>query len=204
MSEIVKSETGTAESGGARLPEADASRGLSRRTLLQLGAAASVSMMIAPRAVLAVESKPRTLSFNNLHTGETLKTTYWAEGGYIPGALEEINWVLRDFRTGDVLPIDPGLLDILSRLRDKLDSSATYGIISGYRSPATNKMLNQKSDGVAVKSMHTRGKAIDVRLEGRDLKDVHGAALALKAGGVGYYPRSNFVHLDTGRVRRWG
>jgi len=178
-------------------------RPLDRRDVLRFGAVATASLLLAPRMVFAAD-KPRMISFDNLHTGETLKTTYWADGGYVRGALKEIDWVLRDFRTGDIKPIDPGLLDILSVLRERLETTAPYGIISGYRSPATNAMLHEKSDGVALKSYHTRGMAIDVRLGDRALKDLRRTALSLKAGGVGYYPRSNFVHLDTGPVRRWG
>ena len=178
-------------------------RRLSRRSVLQFGAVGAASLLIAPQTVFAAD-KPRSISFDNLHTGETLKTTYWADGGYVRDALKEIDWVLRDFRTGDIKAIDPGLLDILNALHKQLDSTAPYGIISGYRSPATNAMLHENSNGVATKSLHMRGMAIDVRLGDRALKDLHKAALSLKAGGVGYYPRSNFVHLDTGRVRHWG
>ena len=178
-------------------------RSVSRRSVLQFGAVATASLLIAPQTVFAAD-KPRSISFDNLHTGEKLKTTYWEDGGYVRGALKEIDWVLRDFRTGDVKPIDPGLLDILNALHKRLDSSDPYGIISGYRSPATNAMLHEHSKGVATKSLHMRGMAIDVRLGDRALKDLHKAALSLKAGGVGYYPRSDFVHIDTGRVRHWG
>ncbi len=179
-------------------------RALTRRNILRLGTVASVSLAVAPRAVFAREAAPRTISFNNLHTGEKLKTTFWADGGYVRESLGEINWVLRDFRTGDVEPIDPELLDILYALRERLDTKTPFDVISGYRSPATNAMLNSHSDGVAKKSFHTRGMAIDVRLDDRKLSDLHKAALSLKAGGVGYYPRSDFVHVDTGPVRRWG
>lgn len=179
-------------------------RSLSRRHVIRLGAAASLALAMAPRAVLAREATPRTLAFNNLHTGETLKTVFWADGGYVRESLGEINRVLRDFRTGDVSPIDPELLDVLYTLRERLETNMPFEVISGYRSPATNAMLNARSDGVAKKSFHTRGMAIDIRLEDRKLSDLRGAALALGAGGVGYYPRSGFVHVDTGPVRRWG
>lgn len=179
-------------------------RSLTRRNILCLGAAASLSLAVAPRTVLAREAAPRTISFNNLHTGEKLKTTFWADGVYVRDALGEINWVLRDFRTGDVTQIDPELLDVLYALRERMETKNPFDVISGYRSPATNAMLNARSDGVAKKSFHTRGKAIDIRLEDRKLADLHRAALSLKAGGVGYYPRSDFVHVDTGPVRRWG
>jgi uncharacterized protein YcbK (DUF882 family) len=145
----------------------------------------------------------RRLSLQNLHTGERLATEYYANGRYMPGALEEINRVLRDFRTGDVHAIDPNLLDLLNTLSTRMETSAPFHVISGFRSPRTNSLLNGKSSGVATKSLHMQGKAIDVRLPGRQLKNLHTAALSLEKGGVGFYPSSDFVHVDTGRVRRW-
>jgi uncharacterized protein YcbK (DUF882 family) len=114
-----------------------------------------------------------------------------------------VNRALRDFRTGDIHPIAPGLLDLLSRLHEKLGSHEPFQVISGYRSPRTNATLHQHSSGVASRSLHMQGMAIDIRLEGTALSNLRGAALALKAGGVGYYPSSDFVHVDVGRVRRW-
>ncbi len=145
----------------------------------------------------------RSLSFYNTHTAETLKTVYWAQGQYFPEALAEIDFILRDFRSGDVKPIAPRLLDLAHELRRTLNSSEPIQVISGYRSPATNAMLAAHGGGVASHSLHLLGEALDLRLPGRDLKEVHRAALALARGGVGYYPRSNFVHIDIGRVRRW-
>jgi len=146
----------------------------------------------------------RVASFDNLHTGETLRTVYWAEGGYVPEALREIDHVLRDFRTDEVLSIDPALIDLLFALRREMGSTAAFGVISGYRSPATNARLQRNGGGgVATRSLHMVGKAIDIRLPGRRLRDLREAALGLRGGGVGYYPRSNFVHVDTGRVRFW-
>jgi uncharacterized protein YcbK (DUF882 family) len=145
----------------------------------------------------------RSLSFYNTHTGESLKTVYWAQGDYFPEALNEISHILRDHYSGDVKAIAPGLLDLAHRLRRVLDVDAPIHIISGYRSPHTNAMLASRSGGVAKHSMHLDGAALDLRVPGRDLKDVHRAALALQGGGVGYYARSDFVHIDIGRVRRW-
>lgn len=162
---------------------------------------------LAPRTALASVALPvqaeRSLSFYNTHTGESLKTVYWAQGQYSPEALAEVDFILRDFRSGDVKPIAPHLLDLAHELRRRLGSNEPIQIISGYRSPATNAMLAAHSGGVASHSLHLVGEALDLRLPGRDLKDVHRAALALAGGGVGYYPRSNFVHIDIGRVRRW-
>ncbi|MGB2831785.1 MAG: DUF882 domain-containing protein [Methylotenera sp.] len=151
----------------------------------------------------AKETVVRELAFHNLHTGENLKAEYWSEGGYLPDALAGIDHILRDFRTNQVLPIDPQLLDLLHNLRSTLGTNQPFQIISGYRSPATNANLAANSDGVAKKSLHMQGKAIDLRVEGTALKDLRQAALSLQGGGVGYYPGSNFVHVDIGRLRSW-
>ena len=148
-------------------------------------------------------TKPRKLSFYNLHTDEKLAVTYWSKGQYDAVALDEIDHFLRDWRTGDTHPIDPVLLDVLSKLRAKLQTTKPFHVISGYRSPKTNATLASANDGVARKSLHMQGKAIDIALPGHSLKKLQRAAIALQAGGVGYYPRSGFIHLDTGRVRTW-
>lgn len=145
----------------------------------------------------------RALAFYNTHTGESFKAVYWAQGNYFPEALSGIDFILRDFRSGDVKPIAPHLLDLAHEVQRMLQSTAPIHIISGYRSPATNAALAARSGGVAKHSLHLEGEALDLRLPGRELADVHRAALALKRGGVGYYPRSNFVHIDIGRVRTW-
>jgi uncharacterized protein YcbK (DUF882 family) len=178
-------------------------KGLSRRRLLQAGALCSVSLALLPRDVLARANAERAIFLDNLHTGESLKTLFWQDGRYVPDALQEINHVLRDYRTDEVKDIDPSLLDLLYVLRKKLDTSEPFGVISGYRSPATNAMLRQAGHGVAKHSYHMKGMAIDIRLPDHRLADLHRAALSLKAGGVGYYPASNFVHVDTGPVRHW-
>lgn len=148
-------------------------------------------------------SEPRALAFYHTHTGERLRVTYAANGAHIPAALDEINHFLRDFRTGDVHPIDPLLLDVLHALRRRAGGSGTYEIISAYRSPRTNEMLRQASDGVAQRSLHMDGKAMDVRLTGVRIARLRDEAAALEAGGVGFYPDSQFIHVDTGRVRKW-
>jgi uncharacterized protein YcbK (DUF882 family) len=177
--------------------------GLTRRRLLHMGAVCSVGLVVAPTAVLAKRGPERALAFHNLHTGESLKTAFRADGDYVPEAMARINQVLRDHRSGEVGPIDPRLLDLLYVLRRKVDSRETFHVISGYRSPATNDKLRRSGRGVAKNSFHTKGMAIDVRLPGRHLADLRKAALTLRRGGVGYYPNSNFVHVDTGPVRRW-
>jgi uncharacterized protein YcbK (DUF882 family) len=174
-----------------------------RRRFLKFGLAAIASAAVWP-AQAARPMDRRHLSFENLHTGERLDTVYWVNGAYQPGALHSINVLLRDFRNGQVYPIDRKLLDLLVQLRTRLHSSAPIQVISGYRSPETNAMLASYSDGVAAGSLHMEGMAIDIRIPGRSLRQVHQVALNLAEGGVGYYPRSDFVHVDTGRVRRWG
>lgn len=147
----------------------------------------------------------RELSFYHTHTGKRLNVVYKRDGEFLGSALQEINDFLSDFRTGDVVEMDPELLDLIYDVRESLGSDGTYQIISAYRSPKTNEMLRNQSasSGVARKSQHVLGKAIDVRLEGVQTADLRDAALRLQRGGVGYYAKSDFVHMDTGRVRRW-
>ena len=166
-----------------------------------LGAAA----LGTPSLVIAKAKTPleRQLAFYHLHTGEKLRTTYWADGDYIAQELESLNYLLRDHRSGEIQPIDKNLLDLLYVLQQQVNNGNAYHIISGYRSPKTNAKLRQQSSGVAKRSLHMQGKAIDVRLPGVDLQQLRKAALNLRVGGVGYYPKSNFVHLDTGRHRFW-
>ena len=181
---------------------------LNRRSFLKTSA---VTLFAAP-ALLEAAAGPatslaglpeRSLSFYNLHTSESLKTVYWQRGEYLPLSLADINRVLRDHRTGEKHEIDPRLLDLLCDLRLRLDTRESLQIISGYRSPATNAMLHAKSEGVATRSLHMDGKAVDIRIPGRALSLLRKTALAMKAGGVGYYPSSDFVHVDIGRVRSW-
>ena len=147
----------------------------------------------------------RELSFYHTHTGKHLNVIYWQDGDYVDSALEEINAFLSDFRTGDRVEMDPALLDVIYDVRESLGGEGTYQIISAYRSPETNEMLRNRSasSGVATKSQHVLGKAIDVRLEGVKTAELRDAAIRLQRGGVGYYEKSDFVHMDTGRVRRW-
>lgn len=177
---------------------------ITRRTFLQ-GLVATGATIATP-AVLAraIESGERRLSLYNLHTGETLNTTYWADGIYVEDELTAVNRLLRDHRSDEVNPIDRKLLDRLYTLQQQLDSESTYQVISGYRSPASNAKLQKLSNGgVAKRSLHMQGRAIDIRLPGVELTHLRHAALKQKAGGVGFYERSNFVHLDTGRTRFW-
>lgn len=154
------------------------------------------------RAAVAAPHE-RILRFHNTHTGESLKSVFWAEGQFIPDALQDINRLLRDHRSNTIATIDPELLLLVQKVSAQFGSNNVVHIISGYRSPETNAKLAAASGGVAKHSMHLEGKAIDLRIPGKDLKQVHKAALALKGGGVGYYHDSQFVHMDTGRLRHW-
>jgi uncharacterized protein YcbK (DUF882 family) len=148
-------------------------------------------------------SANRSLSFDNLHTGEKTTVDYFENGKYIPDALSTINYLLRDFRNNEVHVIEPRLLDLLHMLHAKLGSNTAFGVISGYRSPATNLMLREHTEGVASHSLHMQGMAIDIHLADRSLGDLNCAAVALRLGGVGYYPGSDFIHVDVGPVRYW-
>lgn len=176
----------------------------SRRRFLKFTACAAAGLLATPAAFAKIGPlRERPLAFYNTHTGETLHTEYWAQGAYLPEGLAEINHILRDHRTNEVKAIAPHLLDLLYALQVKLGSRQAFHIISGYRSPATNAALQARSNGVAKRSLHLEGMAIDIFLPDRQLATVREAALSLAQGGVGYYPASNFVHVDVGRVRQW-
>ena len=157
----------------------------------------------APAVVTRAAADTKEVFLHNLHTGDTVKTVYWADGQYVDGALNEARHALRDWRNGAQHDMDPGLFDVFHELSARLETGRPFQIISGYRSPATNAMLVTKSDGVSSRSLHMEGKAVDVRLVGLPLVQLRELALARRAGGVGYYPGSDFVHLDVGRVRSW-
>lgn len=178
---------------------------IQRRDLLRfgLGAAAAAAAGAPATGALAALGGGRELTLRNLHTGESLTAAYWEAGRYVPDALAALNKVLRDHRTGEVHAMDPQLMDLLTSLAGKLETRPQFQVISGYRSPASNAKLHNKSSGVATKSLHMQGKAMDIRISGVQLSNVRAAALRLGRGGVGYYPASDFVHVDTGRVRQW-
>ena len=186
--------------------------GLDRRRFLGIGAAAA-ALALAPTRILAAASPAvaatapeRVLSFFNTHTGERLKAAYCCGGVYRPEALQDINHILRDFRANEIKAIDPRVLDLLHELNGTLETDQPFHIISGYRSPQTNALLRERggaTTGVASHSLHQVGQAIDIRVPGVTLDHLRGAARSLKIGGVGYYPSSNFVHVDVGRVRYW-
>lgn len=173
-----------------------------RRAFLRGVSGAAVACACA-RAASAITPEKRALSFANTHTGESLSIVYVENGTYIDFSLQRINHLLRDFRTGDVHSIDPGLLDILFDLRALANHNEPYQVICGYRSPATNALLRSRSSGVAEHSLHVQGRAIDVRLAGFPTPKLHELALGMRRGGVGFYAKSDFVHLDNGAVRSW-
>lgn len=175
-----------------------------RRRLLSAGAAFAVAPLLAlPVSARAAAARARTLRFLHTHTGETLSLAYAVADAYLTSALARVDWFLRDFRNGESRPIDPRLLDQLHALSELTGTSAPYEVISGYRSPATNALLQRRGGGVATHSLHLEGRAIDVRLGDVPLADLREAAMSIRAGGVGFYPQSRFVHLDTGPIRRW-
>jgi len=198
---------------------------LVRRTFLTLAASAGVVMASgeslasavaplttppttqAPPALATAPALPadevRRAFVHNLHTGETLNAVYWESGRYVPGALAEAMRVMRDWRNGQEHAMDPRLFDLLHAVQSRLEVNRPMQLISGYRSPATNRMLHAESGEVAAHSQHLIGKASDIRIEGVELANLHRAALSLKAGGVGFYPQSDFVHVDVGPVRQW-
>lgn len=167
-------------------------------SLVALGITASVT---PPKPVRAADA--RQLSFYHTHTRLSLDVVYYANGEYIDSALDEINRFLKDFRTGEITEMNPQLLDLLHDVRNELGSEEAYEVISAYRSPETNEMLRETTTGVARKSQHLKGNAIDVRLRGVRITTLRDTALRMERGGVGFYPRSDFVHMDMGPFRQW-
>src|SRR5262245_2016157 len=178
-----------------------------RRRFLS-GAAGMAVLVLTPCALRAAPrprsaaARTRALAFANLHTGERLEVAYSERGEYVSEALAHLDRLLRDHRTGEVHPIDPALFDLLYDVR-AATGGGVFEVISGFRSAATNRALRAQSGGIAEKSLHLVGKAIDVRLRGVETVQLRRAALRLARGGVGFYPGPDFVHLDTGRVRYW-
>jgi uncharacterized protein YcbK (DUF882 family) len=176
----------------------------SRRGFLTMGLGAAAALIVPNAAEAAVRRLPeRHIHLFNTHTGESLRTVYWAEGTYQTKTIAQISRFLRDHRNGQIHPMDPRLLDLMTSVQRKVGAKGAIHIISGYRSPASNAMLASYSDGVATHSLHTEGRAVDIRLPGHSVRNVGRAAKSLRAGGVGIYPDSNFVHMDTGRIRSW-
>jgi uncharacterized protein YcbK (DUF882 family) len=181
----------------------DDARSDGRRFFLRGLAGACASAVLAPQQLLAGPDDERVLSFVHTHTHERLTVPYFAGGKYLSAGLARLKTFLRDHRTGDEHEIDPTLYDLLNDLRLATGTRSPFQVISGYRSQRTNTMLRVHGSGVSRGSLHLKGRAIDIRLADVDTAKLRDAALELGRGGVGYYPTSDFVHVDTGRVRRW-
>lgn len=179
---------------------------LFRRDFLKLGFMVTGAVLNPFSTQAAFDSRPmkvKTLTFHNIQTDERLHVGFFLDGKYDTGALTKINYILRDHRNGEIIAIDVKLLDLLHAISNKTSRQVPLHVISGYRSPATNKLLRKKSTGVASKSLHMLGKAIDFRIPGFSTRQLGNVARKMKGGGVGYYPKSDFVHVDTGQVRYW-
>jgi uncharacterized protein YcbK (DUF882 family) len=201
MAAFAQSKLGAADPIGDLLQsQSDLAEGLPAEGLPAVAAPPAASSVV--RASTASHA-PRWLKLHNIHTQEKLEAVYFDKGEYVPDAVQALDKVLRDYRTGDVYSMHPELFDTLSALAQKTETKSHFQVISGYRSPRTNAMLHERSGQVAKRSLHMDGKAMDVYLEDVALDRLRAAALDLGRGGVGYYPVSNFVHVDVGPVRRW-
>lgn len=181
-------------------------RQLGRRDFLKYGVGGAIAAtipLISASSTQAASFSSWHLAFRNVHTGESFSGVYRVGDKYLPDAFDRINYVLRDFRTKEVFPLDPHVIDLIKIVHEKTGSKRPLEILSGYRSPRTNSMLRNASGGVARNSLHMYGQAIDMRLPGFKTRRLRDVARSLRAGGVGYYPRSDFIHVDTGEVRYW-
>lgn len=194
------------------LPNSDANKTLNRRSFLGLGAATLggviIPALVSPASAAnfkggVISEGARRLAFRNTHTGESFSGVYRVGNKYLPDAFKQINMVMRDFRTNQVYAMDPRVIDIIYTVHRMTGQHKPFEIISGYRSPKTNQMLRGKSSGVAKKSYHMKGQAIDLRMKDFSTKRIRDIAISLRAGGVGYYSKSDFIHVDTGDVRDW-
>lgn len=180
---------------------------MERRTFLKSGLTLSMSALLSVGSVTPALALPSggeyRVSFKSAHTGEVFSGTYRVGNKYLPQAFERINYVLRDFRANEVFPIDPRVVDIVAIVHKMTGARDPYSVLSGYRNPKTNASLRSGSDGVAKRSLHMSGQAIDVRLDNINPTRIRDLATKLKAGGVGYYSRSGFVHMDSGVFRTW-
>lgn len=188
--------------------EALVTESINRRRFLQWSAGTLIAgASLVPEVAWARRQKSeileKKLDLYNYHTGERVKAVYWAQGKYVSETIDDINHVLRDRHTDEMTTIDPKLLDLLHDLAQKVDARHPFYVISAYRSPQTNARLRKLRRGVAKHSQHMYGKAADFYIPGHQLATIRKAALSLRRGGVGYYPRSSFIHMDTGPVRSW-
>ena len=198
----------TIDRSGQRVSSIIIESAVTRRALLgglaTLTAMAAVPAFASSPALLTGAGDIRNLSRVNNRTGESLNTVYWTEGEYIPDALEAVDYIMRDWREDHVHRIDPRAIDILSATQHLLDCDEPFQVVSGYRTRRTNAMLRRRSRGVAKNSYHIKGMAVDIAMKTRSVRQISRAGLSLGAGGVGRYSRSQFVHLDSGPVRKWG
>ncbi len=179
---------------------------LDRRQLLKMGLVGilgAVTPILPVAKASAADFTSWRVAFRQGHTGESFSGVYRVGNRYLPEAFERLNYVLRDFRTDEVFPMDPRVLDVMSLIQKKVGGGRPMEVLSGYRSPKTNNRLRQASTGVARNSYHMYGQALDIRMPGYSTAKLRTVAGSLKAGGVGYYPKSNFVHIDTGKIRSW-
>ncbi len=187
------------------LPDSDAL--LSRRSVLKGGLTLSMSALISVASFKPALALPGNglynVSFSNQRSGETFSGVYRVGDKYLPEAFERINYVMRDVRADEVFPMDPRVIDIIALVHKHLQADEPYTMLSGYRSPNTNAALRSNGEGVAKRSLHMSGQAIDVRLGEISARNIREAAVHLGAGGVGYYPKSGFVHMDSGAFRTW-
>jgi uncharacterized protein YcbK (DUF882 family) len=175
-----------------------------RREFLKKSILLSTGALISPYELFAMKIPvDKTIKLYNIHTHEHLTATYWSKDHFVKEEMEKINHFLRDFRTGEIQQMDAALLDQLYAIQLIRDTTKPFQVISGYRSPKTNAMLNKTTEGVAKNSFHVKAQAIDINLPGTELKDLKKLAKFLQRGGVGYYPRTGFMHIDTGPIRYW-
>jgi uncharacterized protein YcbK (DUF882 family) len=176
-----------------------------RQFIKNIGYGALLTLSVPKLADAAIKHSAfhKSLAFQNINTGDKLRLTYFEQGKYVKDALQEISYLFRDIHTGDMHPIDTALLDQLYDLKNLIGARKPFHIVSGYRSPYTNAKLRKRNHAVAKHSLHMQGRAIDIRIEGVETKIIRNAALAMRSGGVGYYPNADFVHLDTGEFRTW-
>jgi uncharacterized protein YcbK (DUF882 family) len=175
----------------------------SRRQFLKIAGVLSLSTLFPNILLSSDKIYEKSIALHSIHTGESLNTIFWAEGKYDLNAIYDINHILRDFRTNISTNMDIELIELLYNIKHVTNSSRFFEVISGYRHPSSNLLLHKTTSGVANKSLHMEGKAIDINMPGINLKDLHKIAMNIRAGGVGYYPDSNFIHVDTGRIRAW-
>ncbi len=175
----------------------------SRRHFLTRSAAALSTLAFFSPLRLRAGEAPRALSFHNLNSDERLNVVYFANGKYERQAFAQIKWLFRDLRNNELHDVDPKLLDLLYNLKRTTGSDTPFRMMSGYRSPATNALLAAHDKDVDPFSLHMEGRAVDVIQDFENLENLWGAARTLKAGGVGYYPRAGYIHLDTGPIRHW-